>query len=112
MSENTANAGNQTVEGTGSENPAAEGSRTFTQEEVNSMLANERRSTEAKFKGYEDCKAKAEEYDKQQEASKSELEFWRSDILTGNQTRTMRFRTCAKTSLPLWTGTCMAGAYL
>ena len=67
-------AGNQTVDGTGSENPSAEGSRTFTQEEVNSMLAKEHRTTEAKFEGYADFKAKAEEYDKQQEASKTELQ--------------------------------------
>ena len=75
MSENTAEAGNQTAQqGAGGENPSREGSRTFTQEEVNSMLAKERRDTEAKFAGYADLKAKAEEYDKQVEAGKSELE--------------------------------------
>ena len=67
------NAGNTTAEA-GSENQEAAGSRTFTQEEVNSMLAKERRETQAKSAGYEDFKAKAEEFDKQQEASKTELE--------------------------------------
>ena len=71
MSENTANAGTANA---GTENPSAEGSRTFTQEEVNSMLAKERRETEAKFANHADFKAKAEEYDKLQEASKTELE--------------------------------------
>lgn len=74
MSENTAEAGNQTVEGTGSENPSAEGSRTFTQEDVNKMIAKERRETEAKFAGYADFKAKAEQFDALEEAKKSELE--------------------------------------
>jgi len=78
MSENTitaSNAGNQTAqEGAGGENPSAEGSRTFTQDEVNSLLAKERRSAESRYAGYEDFKAKAEEFEKLQEANKTELE--------------------------------------
>lgn len=68
----TANAG--TVEETGTENPAREGSRTFTQDEVNSLLAKERRTAESKYAGFEDLKAKAEEFDKLQEANKTALE--------------------------------------
>lgn len=74
MSESTTEVGNQTVEDTGSENPAAEGSRTFTQDEVNSLLAKERRSAASKYAGFEDLKAKAEEFDKLQEANKTALE--------------------------------------
>ena len=75
MSDNTAtstttNAGT-TVENTG-ENTQAE--RTFTQDEVNSLIAKERRATEAKFSNYEDFKAKAAKLDELEEASKSELE--------------------------------------
>lgn len=53
---------------------AAAGSRTFTQEEVNSLLARERRDTEAKYAGYDDYKAKAEQLDAIEEANKSDLE--------------------------------------
>lgn len=38
------------------------------------MLANERRKTEAKFAGFEDFKAKAEQFDAAQEAQKSDLQ--------------------------------------
>ncbi|MBR4150841.1 MAG: hypothetical protein IKR08_05660 [Firmicutes bacterium] len=48
--------------------------RTFTQAEVNAMLANERRSERAKFADYEDLKSKAQLYDQQQAASQSDLE--------------------------------------
>lgn len=68
----TANAG--TVEETGTENPAREGSRMFTQEDVNRLLAKERREAESKYAGFDDLKAKAEEFDKLQEANKTALE--------------------------------------
>lgn len=60
---NTAQAGGQ-----------AKAERTFTQAEVNSMLANERRATEAKFADYGDLKSKAELYDQQQAANQTDLE--------------------------------------
>lgn len=53
---------------------AAAGSRTFTQEEVNSLLAKERRDTQAKFPDYEDLKAKAAKLDEIEEANRSDLE--------------------------------------
>ncbi len=84
MSENgTAQAGNtNTSQGEGSTataqagagSQAAAGSRTFTQEEVNSLLAKERRDTQAKFAGFDDYKAKAERLDEIEEANKSDLE--------------------------------------
>ena len=54
----TASAGTQDGE---KKNFGNEGDRTFSQDEVNSMLVKERRETQAKF--------------------------WSSDILTGNQTK-------------------------
>lgn len=59
---NTAQAGGQSQE------------RTFTQSEVNSMLAAERRNERAKFSDYEDLKNKAKLYDQQQAESQTDLE--------------------------------------
>lgn len=66
-------AGNITAAQAGGSQAAA-GSRTFTQEEVNSLLARERRDAEAKYAGYDDYKAKAAKLDEIEEASKSDLE--------------------------------------
>lgn len=61
--------------GAASENQPAGGSpKTFTQDEVNSLLAREKREQQAKFSDYEDLKAKAAKYDELEEANKSELE--------------------------------------
>lgn len=63
-----------TVTSTGITAEAGEDERTFTQEEVNSFIARERRETEAKFSDYEDLKAKAARLDEIEEAGKTELE--------------------------------------
>lgn len=55
----------------GSENQPAGGSQSFTQEEVNRMIAAERRKAESK---YADVKAKADKYDEMEEANKTELQ--------------------------------------
>ncbi len=75
MAENTANAGSTPAEG-GTENQPAGGSqeKTFTQEEVNSLLAKEKRDTQAKFPNYAKYKAAYEEVQKKADADKSELE--------------------------------------
>lgn len=70
----TAKAGEATAADAGRENQPMGGSRTFTQDEVNGMLANERRSTKAKFADYDELKAKAAKYDEAAEAGKSELQ--------------------------------------
>ena len=71
-------AGANTAQGAGGSqaggSQAAAGSRTFTQEEVNSLVAKERRETEARFSDYEDLKAKAARLDEIEEAGKTELE--------------------------------------
>lgn len=56
----------------GHEGKSAE--RTFTQEDVNRLLAQERRTQESRFAGFEDFKAKAEQFDQIEEQSKTELE--------------------------------------
>lgn len=45
---------------------------TFTQEQVNAMLAEQKRKVSEKFTGYDDLKAKAEQFDAAQEAAKTE----------------------------------------
>jgi hypothetical protein len=48
--------------------------KTFTQEQLNSLLAKERKSTEAKFADYAEIKAKAAKLDELEDAQKSDLE--------------------------------------
>ena len=68
----TANGAGTLEEGNG--NPAAEGSRTFTQEEVNKLLAKERREAEAKYQGFDKYKKAYDEAEQRRQAEKSELE--------------------------------------
>lgn len=58
----------------GRESPAAEGSRTFTQEEVNRLLAKERRDAQAKYQDYDKYKQAYDEAEKRRDAEKSELQ--------------------------------------
>lgn len=67
----TASAGTQDGE---KKNSGNEGDRTFTQEEVNSMLAKERRETQAKYPHYDEYKQAYDEAQKKAEADKSELQ--------------------------------------
>lgn len=53
---------------------AAQGERTFTQEEVNRLIGERVNKVNAKYADYPDLKAKAAKYDELQEASKSETE--------------------------------------
>lgn len=73
---NTEPAAGAAVEGNTAQTDSqpAGGSRTFTQEQVNSLLAKERRDTEAKFAGFDELKAKAAKLDEMEEASKTELQ--------------------------------------
>ena len=69
MADNTATAGKTSAEEGKNQNPpAGDSGRTFTQEEVNAMLAKERRDTQAKYP------------------------FRSSGILTGSQTSCTRTR--------------------
>ena len=56
-----------------SDAPEAE-PKTFTQEQVNALLAEQKRKTGEKFADYTDLKAKAEQYDALQEQNKTELQ--------------------------------------
>lgn len=48
--------------------------KTFTQDQVNAFMAEEKRKTQASFADYADFKAKAEKFDKAEQASLSEIE--------------------------------------
>ena len=48
--------------------------KTFTQEELDGIVAERIKRERAKYEGFDDLKAKAEEYDKMVEANKSELQ--------------------------------------
>jgi len=48
--------------------------KTFTQDQVNAFMAEEKRKTQASFAGYDDFKAKAEKFDQAEQASLSEIE--------------------------------------
>ena len=67
----TASAGTQDGE---KKNSGNEGERTFSQEEVNSMLAKERRETQAKYPHYDEYKQAYDEAQKKADADKSELQ--------------------------------------
>lgn len=48
--------------------------KTFSQDEVNSIVAERLAREKAKYEGFEELKAKAEKYDRLEEANKSELQ--------------------------------------
>lgn len=48
--------------------------KTFTQDDVNRLLANERRRIESKFADYDELKANAEKFSAHEQAAKSELQ--------------------------------------
>jgi chromosome segregation ATPase len=50
------------------------GEKTFSQAQLNAILAQNRREVESKFEGYDDLKSKAEQFDALTESAKSELE--------------------------------------
>lgn len=50
------------------------GAKTFTQDQLNAIVAQTRRDTEAKFDGFDDIKAKAEQLDALTQSAKSDLE--------------------------------------
>lgn len=51
-----------------------EEAKTFTQDEVNAIVTKRLAQEKAKYEGFEEIKAKADEYDKLEEANKSELQ--------------------------------------
>ena len=56
------------------ENTAPEGAKTFTQKELDQIVAERLKRERSKYEGFEDIKAKAAKFDELQEASKSELQ--------------------------------------
>lgn len=84
--------------------------KTFTQEEVNSFLAKDRKQMAEKYADYEDLKAKAAKYDEAQEANKSELqkateranalEAELNSLKEAEKVRTIRESVAEKTKVP------------
>mgnify|MGYP007101893404 CR=1 FL=1 len=75
MPESTTTSTEGTVDNAGSdENQPAGGSRTFTQDEFNSLIAREKRSLRDKYADYDELKAKAAKLDEIEQAQKTDLE--------------------------------------
>ena len=67
MSEDTNTAHEQDTTATERDDTSKDTGRTFTQDEVNRLLAKERRDQEARFAGYDELKAKAAKFDEVEE---------------------------------------------
>lgn len=65
---------NNTVEGQENTAQAGQAEKTFTQEEVNAMIAKRVNTEKSKFADYEDLKKKALQYDALEEANKTDLQ--------------------------------------
>lgn len=74
MSEENTTAEGQDTTATERDDASKDTGRTFTQDEVNRLLAKERRDQEQRFSGYDELKAKAAKFDEAEEANKSELD--------------------------------------
>lgn len=85
--------------------------KTFTQEEVNSIVAERLGRDRQKYADYDSLKKKAEEYDKMQEASKTELEKATeranklenelAAIKKANEVREIRSKISSETGVPV-----------
>ena len=85
--------------------------KTFTQEEVNSIIAERLGRDRQKYADYDSLKEKAEQYDKLQEANKSELEKANeranrleaelADMKKANDVREIRLKVSNETGVPL-----------
>ncbi|NMW64596.1 scaffold protein [Mobiluncus mulieris] len=82
---------------------APSGERVFTQAEVNSFLASEKRSWEKKHADYEDLKAKVAQFESQKSASLSETERLQQQVsqLEERYQASMRAKVAAEFGMPL-----------
>lgn len=81
---------NQEMNGTA---PAQQENRTFTQDEVNAIVADRLTRERAKYADYDDLKAKAQQFD----TTKAELDA----LTTANAQRDMKARVSAATGVPV-----------
>lgn len=87
-----------------------ESERTFTQSELNAILGDRLAQERKKYADYEDLKGKAEKYDADQEAQKSELqkanelaEKYKAqldELTKANEIRTVREKVASETGVP------------
>lgn len=81
-------------------------SKTFTQDQVNALLANQKREVQGKFADYGDLKTKASEFDKLAESQKTELQkaIERADLaeraLSEASSTNLRLAVIAKHGIP------------
>jgi len=86
-------------------------SRTFTQEEVNSIVEGRLKKESAKYSDYEELKAKASKFDEMEEANKTELQkaTEKADALQkqidamtkSNEVRDIREKVSSETGIPI-----------
>ena len=91
--------------------PTAVETKTFTQEEVNNIVAERLGRDRQKYADYDALKQKAEEYDKLQEANKTELqkaneradglEKELNELKKANAVRDIRLKVSSETGVPL-----------
>lgn len=103
--ENTVIEGQENV--TGNDN---QGARTFTQEEVNTIVSDRLKRERANYADYEDLKAKASKYDEEQQKNKSELELMTEEnaslkkqletMTKENEVKSVREKVAAATGVP------------
>lgn len=103
MAETVIEQGNGTAAG-------SQGQRTFTQDEVNAIIADRLKRESAKYTDYESLKTKAQKFDEMEEASKTELQKANEkadalqkqlDALTkSNSVRDIRDKIATETGVP------------
>ena len=84
--------------------------KTFTQEELNAIVADRLSREKAKYEGFDELKAKAEKYDELEEANKSELqkaservaslEAELESVRKNEQIRAIRDKVATETGIP------------
>lgn len=108
LEENMENTVNEQVNETGAEN---KNTKTFTQDEVNAIVAERLKRESGKYSDYEQLKAKASKFDEIEEASKTELQKARDkadklqkqlETLTkANEVRDIREKVAKDTGVPV-----------
>lgn len=90
------------------ENPnSAEAAKTFTQDQVNALLADQKRKIGERFADYDDVKAKAAKLNEIEQASKSELERER-EARTAAEARAAKYE--AKEQASAWAAEIVKGS--
>lgn len=85
---------------------AADAGKTFTQEQVNDLIAREKGKFQSKYGDYDDLKTKAAQFDEQQAANATDLEKAQSKLATAEQkkaeaeTKLLRYEVATEKKVP------------